>query len=81
MPFALGSAGDGTPRLNVDSGLRLARARYRGDKRRINSELRAVPQWEAICDNLDASSTTGTSIFMSATRTLRATAAPASRQT
>ena len=45
---------DGTPWLNVGSGLRLASARYGGDKRRIDSELRAVPQWEAICDNLDA---------------------------
>ena len=46
-PCALGSAGDGTPWRNVGS-------RHRRDKRRIDSELRAVPQWEAICDNLDA---------------------------
>ena len=49
-PFALGSAGDGTPRLNVGSGLRC----HRRDKRCIDGDLRAVPQWEAICDNFDA---------------------------
>ena len=53
-PFALGSAGDGTPRLDVGSGLRLASAHCGGDKRRIDSKPRAVPQWEAICDNLHA---------------------------
>ena len=72
-PFAAGGGVDGSARAGVGARLRLAGARDRADDCGIERELRSVPERQA--------SLTGTSMFMSATRTLRATRAPPSRQT
>ena len=62
--------------LHISAGVGLAFPREGGNDCGVNSQLRTMPQRQAV--GLDA---TGTSRFMSANRTLRATRAPASRQT
>ena len=81
--LALRRAGQSNDRLRIGSGLRLALARERGDQCRIDGELSSVPEGQAIAHDLDPSGVADRHItmFMSATRTLRATRAPASRQT
>ena len=46
-------AGQRNARLRIGRGLRLAVARERGDQSRINGELSAVPEGQAIAHDLD----------------------------
>ena len=53
--LALRRAGQSNARLRIGSGLRLALARERGDKCRIDGELSSVPEGQAIAHDLDPS--------------------------
>ena len=69
-------------RLPVFSGALRGRARCQDEHSCIDGELGAMPHRQAVAHYLYAPCITdGTSIFMSTTRTLRATRAPASRHT
>ena len=68
--------------LDIGAGVGLAEPRKGRHDSGIEGELGPVPEGETVRDNFDArASAIGTSTFMSARRTLRATLAPASRQT
>ena len=53
-PFAAGGGVDGSARAGVGARLRLAGARDRADDCGIERELRSVPEWQAVGDDLDA---------------------------